>query len=186
MSDTDNIFEINDEIYYETNELKEKVCSFCNKNFRYNIHRNKCRFKKNDYTYYKLYDALETNYLHSNCFINFLDKNFVNGKLLYDDSEIIKIELFNRLGERMYKKNYIKDVKKNLQKLYNDKFCDDYRLMKCFSRKEHFSFHCESFYFKNDEYETFKNILNEYNEKYKNKGIVIKMKPDDVALFLSK
>ena len=138
--DNNNIFEIDNKLYYETNELKEEVCVFCNENFKYQLHRNKCRFKKNDYTYYQLYQTDDIYYLHTNCFINFLDENYVNKKLLYNDNEIIKIELFNRLGKRMYKKNYIKDVKKNLQKLYNNKFCADYRLMDCFQVKNTFLF----------------------------------------------
>ena len=186
MSDLDNIniTKIGNQRYYETKELKEKKCTSCNKNFRHKIHGNKRWFDTKEFAFYKLYIPSKIIYLHFECFVEFLDKHYSNRALLFEKSKISKIDLCDSRGVKLYKKNYIRDIKKLLNKFYNEKFCKDDRLLECFSFEDRFSFHCVDVSFRSDKLEIFENIKNEYNEKYRNKGISIKMTPKDVENFL--
>ena len=186
MSDLDNIniTKIGNQRYYETKELKGERCSSCSNDFRHKIHGNKRWFDTKEFAFYKLYIPNKTVYLHFGCLVNFLDKHYSNRALLFEDHKISKINLYSGRGVKLYKKNYIKDIKKLLSKFYNEKFCKDSRLLKCFSLKDRFSFHCVDVSFKSDKLELFESIKNEYNEKYRNKGITINMTPKDVSYFL--
>ena len=86
----------------------------------------------------------------------------------------------------MYKKNYVKDARKILTKYYTRQFYNDTRLSRCFRMKTHyFSWKCASYTFKETERAFFLRLLQEYNLKYQNKGVLLKITPESVASYLS-
>lgn len=184
--DVRNKIVVQNKWYYETEQLRGKQCLVCGQDFRYKINKNKSVFRKKDFVYYTIVQDPTIHFVHDNCLTYFFKENYKDRQIVLNHAPVLRIERMNRLGEKMYQKNYVKDARKFLTKYYTQLFYNDSRLSRCFEMKRHFfSWQCASYKFKESERPYFLSLLQEYNSKYQHKGIILKIAPEIVAVYLS-
>lgn len=168
---------------HELDELKGKLCISCNSNFYYKINGNKFHFKKKDMAYYKLFNDNVFYYIHEKCYDDCLDKYVTDDqKLVVDNNIMTNMSLFDKFGTQLTKVNYVKQIKKWCQEKTDVKFMNDVRDL--FNDHLHFSFHCISYYFKNNKIYDFERRKKDFI--FKGTHVSDKITPDVCGSYLSR
>jgi len=169
-----NIFIIDGKKYHENPALRNVRCIECGEDFRFKIHGNKLSFKKREMSYYK-YHSQDNNihYSHEFCLEKLIYKYTNNNyEMTINDENIELIELFDRFSKKLYKQNYIKNIKKILNGMCLAKFVERVRLSNLYNEKLHLGFHCTSYIFKGNN-EEFNKIKEEHNQFWDSKGVSV-------------
>lgn len=174
MSDGEHM----DNCRYETKMLKDQSCLQCGENF---IHRLHCRKKRNfphkKFSFYLLKTSGSSlYYLHPTCLIPLLKSPVYIGKKIIPcrilAEPVITITLMNRLGEPLYKTNYVNKLEGMLQKVLEKECKEDFLEKIRVLYKVECDFPRYTYTFNSDE-ETFEKIKKQCNDSYKEKNVFI-------------
>ena len=195
MADAVNILEDETGRRYESVELRGQTCIQCNCNFSTPLHAKKRKFKKREFSFYRLctstqQDDLGTHYLHTDCLVALLKSpQYSDDKRLsvVNGDRVTRIDHCDRFGVSLTKVNYVKRLETILQKHYTEKcrrrFLKQTRPL--FTAEQNFP---RTYYRFNGDRKEFERVKKKCVKKYAKKGVTVTLMltPEDVTRAVSR